>query len=181
MAVKKNNRGPIGPYLPQRGTNYDVNPSDPDAYGNYYFALEIKDADGTTEVAHFMECSGLKSTAEVFEIQEGGLNGRTHKRTGQSKWDNLVLRYATSASSYMLRWRDAYLQDQFTDDIRRKYSGAISLKNNHGDVVKRWEFTNAWPVSWEGPSLASGGSELAIESIEIAHDGLKVGNIAAQL
>ena len=145
-----------------------------DPYGNYYFALEIKDDGAPVEVAHFMECSGLKSSAEVFEIVEGGLNGRTHKRTGQSKWENLVLRYATTASNYMLRWRDQFLQDQFSQ--RTKYSGAISLKNNHGDVVRRWEFTNAWPVSWEGPSLAAGGSELAIETLEIAHDGLKVGN-----
>ncbi len=174
-----NKRGRVGPYLPRPTADYDVNPVDPNPYGNYYFVLELKDEGDPVEVAHFMECSGLKSTAEVFEIQEGGLNGRTHKRAGQSKWENLVFRYATSASSYMLRWRDSFLQDSF--DLRLKYSGAISLKNNHGDVVKRWEFTNAWPVSWEGPSLAAGGSELAIESLEIAHDGLKVGNVAAKL
>ena len=66
-------------------------------YGNYYFALEISDGTGTTEVAHFLECSGLKSTATVFEIEEGGMNGKTHKRVGQSKWENITLRYATSA------------------------------------------------------------------------------------
>jgi len=141
-------------------------------YGSHYFALEITDESGTTEVAHFLECSGLKSSTTVFEIEEGGLNGRTHKRVGQSKWENIVLRYATSASTYLLRWRDSYLQDEF--GRRTAVSGSIALKNNHGDVVRRWHFTNAWPVSWEGPNLSSASSELAIETLEIAHDGLQV-------
>jgi phage tail-like protein len=149
-------------------------PEDPNPYGSYYFALEIKDSNGTTEVAHFAECSGLKSTTTVFEIEEGGLNGRVHKLPGQSKWENLVMRYATNASTYMLEWRDKFTQDQFEN--RTKYSGSVALKNNHGDVVRRWHFTNAWPVSWEGPSLNAEGSGLAIETLEIAHDGLTVSN-----
>ena len=143
-----------------------------DPYGNFYFALEISDSSTTIEVAHFSECSGLKSTSTVFEIEEGGLNGRKHKFPGQSSWDNLVFRYATSASTFMLEWRDMWLQDQF--DKRKKYSGSVSLKNNAGEVVRRWHFTGAWPVSWEGPSLSAEGSALAIETLEIAHDGLTV-------
>ena len=143
-------------------------------YGNFYFALEIKDGSGSTEVGHFVDCSGLKSVATVYEFEEGGLNGRTHKRPGQSRWENIVLRYATNMSTYLLQWRDKFLQDQF--DNRLRFSGSIALKNNHGDVVRRWHFTNAWPVSWEGPSLASSGSELSIETLEIAHDGLTISN-----
>ncbi|MCO4748109.1 MAG: phage tail protein [Proteobacteria bacterium] len=143
-----------------------------DPYGNYYFALELIVDGHKTEVAHFMECGGLKSTAEVFEIEEGGLNGRSHKRPGRSSWDNITLRYATSASTFLLEWRDKYLQDKF--DTRTKTSGAITLMNNKGDVVRRYEFMNAWPVSWEGPSFNAGSSELAVESLEIAHEGLTI-------
>lgn len=141
-----------------------------DPYGGYYFALEVN----ATEVAHFQECSGLKSSSEVFEIQEGGLNGRTHKRPGQSRWENIVLKYATSSSTFMLEWRDRFLQDQFGE--RTKWSGSICLMNNAGDVIRRWHFRNAWPVSWEGPSFQAGSGALAIETLEIAHDGLSVSN-----
>ena len=82
-----------------------------DPYGNYHFQLEI---DGVY-VATFMECSGLKSTTEVFEIEEGGMNGRTYKRPGRAKWENIVLRYASSASLHLLQWRDGFLQDNFGD------------------------------------------------------------------
>lgn len=141
---------------------------DLDPYGNYHFVLELD----RTEVAHFMECTGLKSSCEVFEIEEGGMNGRSYKRPGRSKWENIVLRYASSASLRLLQWRDQFLQDDFS----KRMDGSIALQNNKGEVVRRWSFKNAWPVSWEGPQLNSGSSELAIETLEIAHDGLTIAN-----
>lgn len=139
---------------------------DLDPYGNYHFELELD----TTVVGHFLECSGLKSSCEVFEIEEGGMNGRSYKRPGRSKWENIVLRYASSTSLRLLQWRDEFLQDQFG----RRLNGEIRLKNNAGDVIRSWKFKDAWPVSWEGPSLNAGSSELAIETLEIAHEGLTI-------
>jgi phage tail-like protein len=156
-----------------RGMLEEMSHKDPNPWGNYYFALFIGDA----EVAHFQECSGLKNSCEVYPIQEGGLNSHVHKRPGQSKWENITLKYATNASMSLLHWRDDYLMDKFTDGLRidaKKAQGAIVLKANDGTVLRRYEFTNAWPVSWEGPSMNSGGSALAIETIEIAHDGLVI-------
>ena len=53
-------------------------------------------------------------------------------------------------------------------------TGAIVMLNNAGEAIRRFEFEGAWPVSWEGPSLSSGGSALALESLEIAHNGLSI-------
>ncbi|MEQ1505622.1 MAG: phage tail protein [Myxococcota bacterium] len=139
-----------------------------DPYNGHYFALEINNQ----EIAHFQECSGLKSVATVYEIEEGGMNGMTHKRPGQSRWENIVLRYATSASTELLSWRDQFLQDQF--GLRTEYGGAIILYDNAGTEIRRYSFSSCWPVSWEGPSLNSGSSELAVETLEIAHDGLTI-------
>lgn len=138
----------------------------PDPWHAHYFGLQI----GTTEIAQFMECSGLKTSAQVFEIEEGGLNGRTHKRPGQSRWENIVLKSATNISMELLAWRDAWLQDQYQD----RRDGAIIMYNEAGDELRRFEFKKAWPVSWEGPTLKAGGSELAMETLEIAHEGLMV-------
>lgn len=161
--------------------------TDPDPYGSYYFALEINGF----EVGHFQECSGLKNSSAVFEIEEGGLNGKTHKRPGQSKWENIVLKCATSSSQFLVSWRDLYLQDLYAKptmgsgtpgeaDGRRDWwgttSGAIRLMNNKGEVIRRYTFKDAWPVSWEGPSLNATASGLAIETLEIAHGGLELDN-----
>jgi phage tail-like protein len=137
-----------------------------DPFGSHYFALEVNGQ----EIAHFMECSGLKTTSTVFEIEEGGMNGMTHKRPGQSKWDNIVLRFATNASQELLSWRDEFLQDQFGS--RPTNSGSIIMYDNERNEIRRYSFTNCWPVSWEGPQLNSGSSELAVETLEIAHEGL---------
>ena len=139
-----------------------------DPYGGFYFALQI----GNDEVAHFLECSGLKSSATVFEIEEGGVNGYTHKRPGQSKWENIVFKYATNASTQLLEWRDKYVQDDFSS--REGTSGAIVMYDNDGVELRRYSFQRAWPVSWDGPSLNAGNSELAVETLEIAHEGLTV-------
>lgn len=139
-----------------------------DPYAGHYFALEING----NQVAHFLECSGLKSVATVFEIEEGGMNGMTHKRPGQSKWENIVLRYATNASLALLEWRDQFLRDQFSS--REGNTGAVVLYDNAGKEIRRFSFQHCWPVSWEGPQLNAGSSELAVETLEIAHEGITV-------
>jgi phage tail-like protein len=140
-----------------------------DPYGTYYFSLEI----AGTEVAHFRECSGLKSTAEVFEIEEGGVNGYTHKRVGRSKWENIVLKYATNESTYLYTWREEHRASASSSE-RYVQSGAIIQYGNDGVELRRYSFTNVWPVSWEGPSFNSGDSSAGIETLEIAHEGLTV-------
>jgi phage tail-like protein len=56
----------------------------------------------------------------------------------------------------------------------KRFSGSIVLKNNKMQEMVRYTFQQAWVVSWEGPKLNSEGSNLAIETIEIAHHGINV-------
>ena len=71
-----------------------------------------------------------------------------------------------------MKWRDEFLRDNFSS--RAGKAGAIVLYDNNHNVVRRYTFNSAWPVSWEGPSLNAGSSELAVETLEIAHEGLTV-------
>jgi phage tail-like protein len=134
--------------------------------GAFLFVLEVD----KRWVAHFNECSGIKNSTEVVEIQEGGLNQRVHKLPGQSRWENIVLKYGMSSDTYMIEWRNEILNDQFS---ARRNASIIVLDNDLSEL-RRFNITNAWPVSYEGPSLAAAGSELAIETVEIAHEGVEV-------
>jgi phage tail-like protein len=140
-----------------------------DPQGNYIFCLEID----SVEIAQFQECSGLKTSTHIFELEEGGMNDRVHKLPGQSRWENIVLRFGVTSDVSLLEWRDMVLQDQFSDGTFRR-NGSIVLKNNHMEEVRRYNFVDAWPVAWEGPSLSAGGAELAVEMVELAHHGLYV-------
>jgi phage tail-like protein len=142
-------------------------PTEP--YGSFHFRLVFDGRDGEIPV---LEVSGLKTAARVVEIEEGGVNGSVHKRPDRSRWDNLVVRYATQRDGPLQAWRDAFLRDPFDDDLRR--SGTISLLDDDGPVVRSNQFTVGGPVSGVGPSLAAGSTAPAIETLEIAHDGLTV-------
>jgi len=146
---------------------------DADPFGNYYFKLTL----GNAEVAYFKECSGLKSVSEVFEITEGGWSAHTWKRPGQGKWENIVLKFGSNPDTTLLAWRDSFYQQDWSTAANYK-DGSIAVMNNEGKVVRRYNFTHAWPVSWEGPSFNSGGSDLAVETLEIAHSGLTVENVS---
>jgi phage tail-like protein len=146
--------------------NGEKNPRVADPEGNFVFSLEI----GGEEVAQFKEASGLKSTTTVFEIEEGGMNQSVHKLPGQSRWGNIVLRYGVTNSTYMLQWRNAILQDAFHE----RRNGSIIMRTNSMEEVRRYNFVQAWPVSWDGPTFESGGADIAVESIELAHHGITV-------
>ncbi len=144
-----------------------------DPYGSYYFELQI----GKINCAQFMECSGLKTSTTVFEIEEGGINHMVHKLPGQSRYENIILKFGVTASTDLLEWRNKILLDEWDDDNKEtgaKRSGAIILKNNHGEELMRWEFVDAWPVSYEGPSFNSASNDLAINTFELAHHGLSI-------
>lgn len=149
-----------------KATSGEMSPRVADPEGNFIFALEIEGI----EVAQFRECSGIKTTTQVFEIEEGGVNHRTHKLPGMSKWDNIRLRYGTTSDLTLLAWRNEILQDSFS--LRR--NGSIVMKTLRMEEVRRFEFVQGWPVSWEGPSFVADSAELAIETLEIAHNGIHV-------
>ncbi len=123
-----------------------------DPHGSYYFELQI----GSLSLAQFTEASGLKTSTTVFEIEEGGVNHMVHKLPGQSRYENIILKFGVTGSVELLEWRNMFMKD------------------NSGEEVMRWEFVDAWPVSYEGPSFNSGSSDIAIETFELAHHGLKV-------
>lgn len=151
-----------------KASSGESSPRVADPEGAFIFGLEI---DGI-EVAQFKECSGLKSTTTVVEIEEGGQNHRVHKLPGQSRWDNISLKYGTTSDTSLLNWRNEILNDEFSKEQRR--SGAVVIYNLQMQAVRRYDFINAWPVSWEGPSLNADGADLAIETIVIAHHGITV-------
>ena len=60
----------------------------------------------------------------------------------------------------------------------RKFPGMTKHSNivlkRRGQEVKRWNFYNAWPSKWDGPDLNAEGNDIAIETLELAHEGLEL-------
>src|ERR1022692_3845172 len=135
-----------------------------DPYLGFNFLVEVD----SMVVAGFNEVSGLQSETEVQEFREGGVNGFTHKRAGPIKYPaNLVLKRGISDSGGLWSWYSDVAQGK----IQRK-TVSVVLLDGAAEERMRWDFQQAYPVKWLGASLRATASEIAVESVELAHEGL---------
>jgi phage tail-like protein len=136
-----------------------------DPLRSFHFAVELE---GITLAGGFSECSGIAATTEPEEVNEGGLNSASRKFVGRTKHDNLTLKRGLTQSAELYNW----FLDAVRGKIQRK-SGSIVLYDERGKEAVRWNFVRGWPAKWEGPALNATGNDVAIETLEIAHEGLE--------
>jgi len=136
----------------------------PDPYGAYNFLVEI---DGITRAA-FHECSGFDSTVDVIEHREGGENTTLRKLPGMTKYSNIVLKWGITDDRDLYDWHRQVVRG----DIQRR-NGSVVLLNRRGEETARWNFVRAWPSKWDGPDLNAEGTDVAIETLELAHEGVE--------
>jgi len=132
--------------------------------GAFRFVVEL---DGML-VAGFSEVHGLESQTEYEEIREGGVNGYVHRLPKGVRNPPIMLRRGLSSSQELWNWYDACAKGT----IKRK-SGSIILYKQDGAEQCRWNFFEAYPTRWSGPSLNAATSDVAIETVELVHNGIK--------
>ncbi|HEX9143097.1 MAG TPA: phage tail protein [Candidatus Binatia bacterium] len=135
-----------------------------DPYGAFNFIVEI---DGLT-VAGFSECSGLTVETAVIEYREGNEPGRVRKLAGLTKFAPITLKRGLTQNRDLWNW-----YKNIMNGAADRRNGSIVLLGNDHTPVARWNFTNGWPAKWEGPHLKAKGNEVAIETLEIEHEGLE--------
>lgn len=129
----------------------------------------LVDIDGIP-AAGFAECSGLSSETDVIEYREG--NDRTlgvRKIPGLTRYANVVLRRGITTNRDLWDWRQTVIDGQVS-----RRTVAITLLDAAAAPVMRWTLREAWIAKWEGPSLNARRSEVAIESIELVHEGIRL-------
>jgi phage tail-like protein len=139
-------------------------PQRDDPYKAFNFLVEI---DGITRAA-FGEVSGLESETQVIEYRLGGESNTVRKLPGLTKYANIVLRRGVTQDAELWNWRKTVVEGR----VDRR-NGSIVLLDDDRTAVVRWNFFNGWISKWLGPDLNATGNEVAIETIEIAHEGLE--------
>lgn len=121
-------------------------------------------------VGAFRECTGLGSENEVVEYKASGPKGEyvIKKVPGRLKWNNVTLKRGITDSMDMWQWRKQVEQGKISG---ARKNGTITMYNQQGDPVAKWNFTNAWPSKLSGPSANASSNEVAIEELEITHEG----------
>jgi phage tail-like protein len=118
----------------------------------------------------FRECTGLGSENEVVEYKASGPKGEQviKKVPGRLKWNNISLKRGITDSMDMWKWRKLVEEGKMTD---ARKNGTVTMFNQKGDPVAKWNFVNAWPSKLSGPTANAANNEAAIEELEITHEG----------
>ncbi len=127
---------------------------------------------GGTKIG-FTEVSGLDVETEVIEYRNGASPEYSKvKMPGMQKFSNITLKRGTFASDneYFAWWNTVKLNTIERRDI------TINLLNEEHEPVVTWKVKNAWPTKIQATDLKADGNEVAIESMEIVHEGLIIQN-----
>jgi phage tail-like protein len=138
-----------------------VRPLEP--FPAFNFAVEIEGL----LVGGFTDVNGLESRLQTEPYREGGVNGFVHQLPTTAEATNLVLRHGLTASSALWNW-----YDETSSGVVHRKNGTVMLLDRRQIPVMWWNFRNALPVRWSGPTLDARGGEVAFEEIELAHEGL---------
>jgi phage tail-like protein len=135
-----------------------------DPFRGFNFQVDI---DGIGS-GSFSEVSGLTADGDAVDYREGAdpINN-VRKLQGLRKFPMIVMKRGYIQNDELWQW---YARIYSGQDDRR--NGSIVLMNEQRTPVMRWHFENAWINKIEGPSLKAAGNEVAIESMEICHEGL---------
>lgn len=125
------------------------------------------------EIGSFAEVSGLSVEVEVEELSEGGQNHFVHRLPGRMRWPNIVLKRGVTDSDGLFEWFAGSSGAGFSAAGNRleRRDGEIVLVDAAARPLRRWSFTEAFPVRWTGPTFAATSTDVAMEELEIAHHG----------
>ena len=130
------------------------------------FRFEVKFDD--LPAVGFSDCTGLQLETEVQDYSEGGLNTHLRKFPTRTKQTNLVLKRGIV---------DRELWDWYwdlTQGIVKRRSGSVVVRDPSGsEAVMEWQFRDAFPCKWLGPELSATQNNVAVETLELCHDGLE--------
>ncbi len=113
--------------------------------------------------------SGLESETAVIEYRTGSDPTTVRKLPGLTKYPNIVLKRGLTRDLSLWNWRQSVVNGK-----TQRHSGSIVLLDESGNQVLRWHFAEGWPAKWEGPALDAAANEVAIETLQIAHEGLEL-------
>lgn len=118
--------------------------------------------------AGFQEVSGLGGQLEVMAYPEGGNNDHVHQLPVRHSWGRISLKRGITSDMRLWQWYQAGL----FQSLGARRDGSVTLLAEDGTPQMTWFFRGGLAVKWDGPSMNAGQSAIAIEAMEIAHEGI---------
>lgn len=132
-------------------------------HGKFRYKVEIDGLDA----GGFSEVTGFDASIDVIEYREGNMVPTPMKVPGLKKYGNITLKQGLVDSTVLYDWMIAGVDGE----VDRK-TITITLLDNTGADAASWQVINAWPMKYTAPDFNATSSEVAVESLEIAHEGM---------
>ncbi len=142
---------------------------DPYASHNFEVIITGISDDGTSVKGSFAEVSGLEAAMDPIEYRNGSEDITVRKIQGLKKFTNIVFKRGVIGDLAFWNW----VVEGMNGTVRRT-EGAIVLLDEGRNEVMRWKFKRGWPCKWTGPGLNAKNNEIAMETLEICHEGLSI-------
>jgi phage tail-like protein len=119
----------------------------------------------------FSEVTGLSIEHSVIEYRDGTtLEDAITKMPGIQKYSNIILkRGIIKGDNEFFQWVNTIENNE----VERR-DVTISLLNENHEPIMVWKLEKAWPVKLDSPVLRSDANEVAIETLELAHEGITI-------
>ena len=142
-----------------------------DPYAGHQFEIVINGIsdDGTAVKGSFAECSGLEVMMDPIEYRNRSENFTVRKIPELKKFTNIVLKRGIIGDLTLWNW----ILEGMNGTVHRT-EGSVVLLDEAKNEVMRWHFKRGWPSKCTGPSLNAKNNEIAMETLEIAHEGLSI-------
>jgi phage tail-like protein len=135
-----------------------------DPYRGYNFILEI---DNVPRGA-FSEVGGLTADGDAVDYREGtDIQPNVRKLFGLRKFVAISLKRGITQDTSLWQWYTNVM-----NGVADRRNVTIVLLNERREAVLRWHAENAWINKIEGPSLKASSNDVAMESVELVHEGL---------
>lgn len=118
--------------------------------------------------ASFQEVTGLGAQLEVVAYAEGGRNDSVHQLPLRHTWNRLTLRRGLILDPGLWSWYQAGL----AGSLGARRDGSVLLLDASGNPAVSWAFHGGLAAKWTGPDLHAEQNAIAVEALEIAHEGL---------
>lgn len=119
-------------------------------------------------VGGFSEISAPDISADPIEYREGNFSVNTvGKQPGLVKYGNITLKWGMTSSMDLYKW----MKEVEGGTVNRK-TVVISLLDDMHKEIAKWTVNSAWPTKYTAPDFNATGNEVAIEALELAHEGI---------
>lgn len=140
-------------------------------YGAFNFQVSLGGTDPGDIKAGFSEVSGLSMEVQVIEYRAGNYRSESPiKIPGLTKYSPVTLKRGLIGALDLFEW----IEETAQSGAGSRRDVIIHLMGEEHQPVMTWKLRNAWITKYTTSDLNASSNEVAIETIELTHEGLKL-------